>query len=98
MGKLQVRIDDDLKDEARKLFDELGLDMSTAVKIFFKQSVREQGLPFVPTKEPARSELTQELKAVIDKKIENGEIKTEAVDLTNKEEVKKLLEDWEYEW
>lgn len=98
MGKLQVRIDDDLKDEARKLFDELGLDMSTAVKIFFKQSVREQGFPFVPTKEPARLELTQELKAVIDKKIETGEIKSEAVDLTNKEEVKKLLEDWEYEW
>lgn len=42
--------------------------MSTVVKIFFRQSIQEQGLLFVPTKEPVRSELTKELKAVSDKK------------------------------
>ena len=43
---LQTRIDTELKDEASKLFDTLGLDMSTAVKIFLKKCVQEGGIPF----------------------------------------------------
>lgn len=47
MARLNIRIDDELKDEASELFEELGVDMSTAVKIFLKQSVREQRVPFI---------------------------------------------------
>ncbi|HEO7189881.1 TPA: type II toxin-antitoxin system RelB/DinJ family antitoxin, partial [Streptococcus agalactiae] len=35
-----------LKDEATKLFQSLGLDMSTAVKMFLIQSVKTQSIPF----------------------------------------------------
>lgn len=40
-----MRIDPQLKDEANKVFYELGLSLSGAVTIFLKAVVREQGLP-----------------------------------------------------
>lgn len=43
---LQVRIDDDLKNEASALFNELGIDLSTAVRIFLRKSIAVGGLPF----------------------------------------------------
>ena len=41
---IQTRIDTELKNEAVKLFDTLGLDMSTAIKIFLKKCLQEGGL------------------------------------------------------
>ncbi len=43
---LTVRIDAGLKSEAEKLFDELGMSISTAFNIFLRQAVRVQGIPF----------------------------------------------------
>lgn len=43
---IQTRIDTELKNEAVKLFDTLGLDMSTAIKIFLKKCLQEGGIPF----------------------------------------------------
>lgn len=43
---INVRVDTQLKEEAERLFDSLGLNMSTAVNMFLKTSVRNQGLPF----------------------------------------------------
>ena len=43
---VSIRIDKDLKAKSEQLFDELGLNMSSAFTIFLKQSVRENGLPF----------------------------------------------------
>ena len=34
MSQIAVRVDDELKKEATAIFNELGLDMSTAVKLF----------------------------------------------------------------
>ena len=42
----QIRIDADIKKQAVELFDNLGLDMSTAVNIFLHQCVLRGGLPF----------------------------------------------------
>ncbi len=46
MSTVAVRVDAQLKDEATKLFQSLGLDMSTAVKMFLIQSVKTQSIPF----------------------------------------------------
>ena len=46
MSQIAVRVDDQLKKEANALFNELGLDMSTAVKLFLKQSVLTKSIPF----------------------------------------------------
>lgn len=43
---ISVRVDEDLKKEADILFNKLGINMSSAINIFLKQSVREQGIPF----------------------------------------------------
>lgn len=46
MSQIAVRVDDELKKEATAIFNELGLDMSTAVKLFLKQSVLTRSIPF----------------------------------------------------
>lgn len=43
---VQFRIDDDLKNEATILYDRLGIDLSTAMRMFLKRSVAVNGIPF----------------------------------------------------
>lgn len=45
---LQVRIDEDLKDCAEFVLKSVGLDLSTAVRMFLLKVVRTGGLPFEP--------------------------------------------------
>ena len=42
----QIRIDADIKKQATDLFNDLGLDMSSAVNLFLHQCVLRGGLPF----------------------------------------------------
>ena len=42
----QIRIDSGVKKQANELFNELGLDMSSAVNIFLRQCILRGGLPF----------------------------------------------------
>jgi len=44
--KINIQIDEELKNEATKLFNTLSLSLTEAITIFLKQSVRERGLPF----------------------------------------------------
>jgi len=46
MSTLQVRIDENTKKSAKKVLDKIGMDMSSAVKVYFKQIIINQGLPF----------------------------------------------------
>ena len=43
---LTVRIDEDIKREAEILFSRIGLNMSSAINVFFRQAIREQSIPF----------------------------------------------------
>ena len=45
-----ISLDAALKKSAQELFADLGMDLTTAVTLFLKQSVREQGLPFAVTR------------------------------------------------
>ena len=38
--------DKGVKAAAKKIFEELGLNMTTAVNIFLRQTIRENGIPF----------------------------------------------------
>jgi len=49
MAQVNIRIDDELKEKAEELFDELGLNMSTAFNIFIKTAIRHKGIPFYLT-------------------------------------------------
>lgn len=46
---LQVRMDADLKEQAEALYRDMGTSFAEAVRIFAKQSVRENGMPFAVT-------------------------------------------------
>ena len=45
-ANLTVRIDASVKYEAEKLFEDLGMSISTAFNIFLRQAVRSQAIPF----------------------------------------------------
>ena len=43
---LNIRIDKAVKDQASEVFSELGLNMTTAVNMFLRATVREHGIPY----------------------------------------------------
>ena len=43
---LNIRIEKAVKDQAEEIFNELGLNMTTAINIFLRSSIREHGIPF----------------------------------------------------
>ncbi len=45
-GKMTLRVEPELKAPAASLFKALGLDLSTATGIFYRQALRCHGLPF----------------------------------------------------
>lgn len=46
---VQIRVDEDLKTQAAKVYGDLGIDISTAVRMFLKRSVMVGGIPFSMT-------------------------------------------------
>ena len=45
-GNMTIRIEPELKAQAAALFKALGMDLSTATVIFYRQALRCHGLPF----------------------------------------------------
>lgn len=43
---LEVKMDSDLKEQAEKLYEQMGTTFAEAIRIFAKQSVREKAMPF----------------------------------------------------
>lgn len=48
-----VRMERQARDDAAKLFSELGISTTQAISMFLKQAVREQRIPFEVTARPA---------------------------------------------
>lgn len=46
MSTVHIRVSDTTKEAVRKIFEKLGLDMSTAIKLYFHQVMLHKGLPF----------------------------------------------------
>jgi len=46
MAQVNIRIDDELKARADNIFEELGLNMTTAFTMFIRQTIRQGGIPF----------------------------------------------------
>lgn len=43
---MNIRMDSDIKNQAQELFSQFGLDMTTAINMFLRQSIRQHGIPF----------------------------------------------------
>jgi DNA-damage-inducible protein J len=61
-AKLQVRMDRDLKESAEEVFAAIGIDATTAVRLFFTKVATTRSIPFALKAEP---EFTPEEEAEI---------------------------------
>ncbi|EIC75399.1 type II toxin-antitoxin system RelB/DinJ family antitoxin [Streptococcus oralis] len=43
---MSIRLDSEVKEQAQQVFNDLGMDMTTAINIFLRQAIQYQGLPF----------------------------------------------------
>lgn len=48
-ARINIRTEEELKSAAEKLFEQMGMNLTTAVNVFLRQSVREGALPFRPS-------------------------------------------------
>lgn len=56
MTQINVRVDDDVKQKAEQVCEDLGMSMSTAITIFLKKMGREKRIPFEVSVDPFYSE------------------------------------------
>lgn len=66
MPKVSTTIRTDLaaKQQVQQIFSNLGMDMSTAVNIFFHQVIRSNGLPFQVVTDVPNSETLEAMKEI----------------------------------
>lgn len=84
--QLQIRIDSKTKNEAKKVFENFGLDLSTAVKMMFKQAIFTKRIPFEIRDENG---FTAKFRDELDKAIKDAESSSESYQST--EELFKAL-------
>jgi DNA-damage-inducible protein J len=46
VASINISVDSEIKDRAQEVFTSLGLDMSTAINNFLKQTIQQHGIPF----------------------------------------------------
>ncbi len=66
---INVRVDSALKQEAEALFNDLGLNMSSAINMFLRSAINHNGIPF----EVKRPTPNAETKAALDEYAEMKE-------------------------
>ena len=63
-SNINIRMDSNLKAAAEALYEELGMNLSTAFNIFVRQSLRERGIPFKITEgTPSKETISAMLRA-----------------------------------
>ena len=86
---LNIRTDKKVKEDAEKIFAELGLNMTSAINIFLRASIRESGIPFALKLDVPNEETTlaiEEAKRIV------TDDSVEAFD--NMDDLRKALDIW----
>ena len=60
---VQVRVDRDLKEQVASIYNAIGMDLPTAMRMFFKKSIMVGGLPF-DCKMPSMDEINDFITSV----------------------------------
>ncbi|GHV17278.1 hypothetical protein FACS18949_14170 [Clostridia bacterium] len=74
-ANVNVKIDASVKDLATQFLTRMGIDQTTAIDMFYRQIIRERGLPFQPKVEPTLEE--QLVAAVAAKNIPTVELESD---------------------
>ena len=75
MANVNIRVDDAIKKQAETIFSELGMSMSTATNIFYRQVVRTGGVPFelkLESRPKERLDLSKMTQEEIDAELQKG--------------------------
>lgn len=64
-ASVNVKINKSVKETAAQLLENMGLDQTTAIDMFYRQIIRDQGFPFRPT---AELSLDEQIVAAIKKR------------------------------
>jgi len=68
---INVRVDESIKRNVEMLFDNMGMNISTAINMFFRQCLLEEALPFQPRVKRGVS-LKEALREAQEQAITNG--------------------------
>ena len=75
-----IRMDENLKKQAERLFDEMGMNMTTAITIFTKTVVRQGKIPFEIAVDPFWNEANQaRIKEGVEQ-LKNGQVVVKTMD------------------
>ena len=74
MPFIQVRVDEQTKIKANIVFEDLGLDMSTAIRMFLKKVIEVRGIPFSPllSEEEKNRQFKEAFDALCEQARQNG--------------------------
>lgn len=84
-----ISVDPEVKAQAQELFADFGLDLSTAINIFLRQSIRENCIPFTIQREVPNADTIAAMKEADD--MANNPERYE--NCNNIDDLKKSLED-----
>lgn len=59
-----ITIDSNIKAQAQELLSDFGLDLSTAINIFLRQTIRENAIPFYISREVPNQDTIEAMKEV----------------------------------
>ena len=76
MATIQVRVDDNIKAAADSLFNSLGLDTSTAVRMFLSAALANDGIPFAIRHQEPNADLQEAIMDIRNHRNLHGPYKT----------------------
>ena len=78
MATIQIRVDDEIKIAADSLFNNLGLDTSTAVRMFLSAAIEKDGIPFAIRRRKPNADLLESIQDTRNRRNLHGPYKTAA--------------------
>ena len=88
MATIQIRVDDNMKSAADTLFSNLGLDTSTAIRMFLSAALAKDGMPFAVKRRKPNADLLEAIHDTRNRRNLHGPYKT------SEEAVAAMLKDW----
>jgi len=76
MATIQIRVDNSIKTAADTLFNDLGLDTSTAIRMFLYAALEKDGMPFAIKRRKVNEDLHEAIQDTRDRSNLHGPFKT----------------------